>query len=170
PFSSILLPLRRKSCRPSERLANSPTVSKAFTRESDDAPELPIRLRLPLPLPPGVRNYLTANGAQQQREELDRLLNIERPQLAASPGDDGAVRRLHSIEERIKYLQQSLHSAIVVNPPAAPDYRVRFGATVTVRNPDGEESCYRIVGAGEADVDRNQVSWSSPLAKALLNA
>ena len=57
-----------------------------------------------------------------------------------------------------------------MNPPAPPHDQVRFGATVTVREPDGEESRYRIVGADETDIDRGWVSWLSPIAKALLNA
>jgi transcription elongation factor GreB len=47
---------------------------------------------------------------------------------------------------------------------------VRFGATVTVRERNGEASVYRIVGVDEMDLDRNWVSWLSPIAKALLNA
>ncbi len=55
-------------------------------------------------------------------------------------------------------------------PPAPADDRVRFGATVTVRDNAGEEMCYRIVGVDEADIDRDWVSWLSPIARALLNA
>jgi transcription elongation factor GreB len=121
-------------------------------------------------LPPGARNYLTAGGAQGLREELNRLLNVERPPLAALADDAEARRRLQSVDERIDHLQQSLRSAVVVNPPAVPDDQVRFGATVTVRNRRGEESRYRIVGVDETDIDRDWVSWLSPIAKALLNA
>ena len=144
-------------------------MSKAFTRESDDAPELPVRPRRPSPLPPGARNYLTAGGAQGLREELNRLINIEQPRLVASK-DDQAKRQLQAVNERIEHLQQSLQSAVVVAPPALPDHQVRFGSTVTVRNQRGEESRYRIVGVDETDVDRDWVSWLSPIAKALLNA
>ena len=145
-------------------------MSKAFTRESDDAPDLPIQPRRSSPLPPGTKNYLTAGGAQRLREELDRLFNIERPQLAAVRGDDETGRQLRSVDQRIEYLQRSLQSAILVNPPPAPDDQVRFGATVTVRDCRGKESRFRIVGVGEADADRDWVSWLSPVAKALLNA
>ena len=144
-------------------------MSKAFTRESDDAPELPVRPRRPSPLPAGAKNYLTAGGAQGLREEWDRLLNIERPRLAASK-DDQAKRQLQAVNERIEHLQQSLHTAVVTAPPVMPDDQVRFGATVTVRNRRGEESRYRIVGVDETDIDRDWVSWLSPIAKALLNA
>jgi transcription elongation factor GreB len=112
---------------------------------------------------------MTASGAQGLREELNRLLDIERPPLAASP-DAEARRRLESVDERIDHLQQSLSSAVVVNPPTVPDDQVRFGATVTVRDQHGEESRYRIVGVDETDIDRDWVSWLSPIAKALLNA
>lgn len=145
-------------------------MSKAFTRESDDAPELPIRPRRPSPLPPGAKNYLTLGGSLRLREELNRLLNIERPPLAASADDDDARRRLQSMDERIDHIQQSLQFAVVVNPPTVPDDQVRFGATVAVRNQRGEESRYRIVGVDEADIDLDWVSWLSPIAKALLNA
>ena len=144
-------------------------MSKAFTRESDDAPELPARRRPSSPLPPGVKNYLTAGGANKLREELDALINFERPRLAAL-SDDDARGELHAIDDRIEHLQQSLHTAVVVPPPATNDDHVRFGATVTVRNRRGEESRYRIVGVDEADVDRDWISWLSPMAKALLNA
>jgi transcription elongation factor GreB len=143
-------------------------MSKAFTRESDDAPEMPVRARRPSPLLPGAKNYLTAGGAIALREELNRLLHTEHPRLAAA-GGDAAKRQLQAVNERIEYLQQSLHSAVMVAPPAQPDGQVRFGATVSVRNRRGEESRYRIVGMDEADIDRDWVSWLSPIAKALLN-
>lgn len=128
-----------------------------------------MRPRRILPLPPGARNYLTAGGAQQLRDELACLLNVEQPRLAAAK-DDEAKRQLQAVKERIEHLQQSLHSAVVVNPPSVSDGQVRFGATATVRNQRGEESRYRIVGVDEADIDRDWVSWLSPIAKALLNA
>lgn len=84
--------------------------------------------------------------------------------------DDDARRQLQAVNERIEHLQQSLQTAVVAAPPATPDGLVRFGATVTVRNQRGEASRYRIVGIDEADIDRNWVSWLSPIAKALLNA
>lgn len=67
-------------------------------------------------------------------------------------------------------LDDCLRTASVVQPPATPDGRVRFGAVVTVREPDGTELRHRIVGVDEADFDRGWVSWLSPIAKALLNA
>jgi transcription elongation factor GreB len=144
-------------------------MSKAFTRESDDIPEQPVIARNPSPLPPGAKNYITTGGAQQLREELDRLLQVERPQAAILPESEKR-RQLQILDQRISYLEQSLQSAVVVSPPAEPWDQVRFGATVTVRDQQGSESKYRIVGVDETDIDRDWVSWCSPIAKALLNA
>lgn len=145
-------------------------MSKAFTRESDDLPDRPALPRQPSPLPPEAKNYLTPDGAQRLREELDRLVQVERPRLATLSDEGDNRRQLRVLDQRIGYLQQSLHSAVVVPPPAAPEDRVRFGATVTVREAGGGESRYRIVGVDETDLDRGWVSWLSPIAKALLNA
>jgi transcription elongation factor GreB len=142
-------------------------MSKAFTRESDDAPDPPVAPRRSS-LPPGTKNYLTPDGERRLREELDRLTQ-ERPRLAGMTADPETMPRLQGMDQRIAELQQSLGSAVVVPPPAVPEDRVRFGATVTVRERGGETR-YRIVGVDEADFDRGWVSWLSPIAKALLNA
>ncbi|MBI5774245.1 MAG: GreA/GreB family elongation factor [Verrucomicrobia bacterium] len=143
-------------------------MSKAFTRESDDVPDQPVLPRLPS-LPPGTKNYLTPDGARRLREELERLVQSARSESPAS--EDISARRPPSARElRILHLQQSLHTAEVVPPPAAPWEQVRFGATVTVRDRSDAESRYRLVGVDEVDFDRDWVSWLSPIAKALLNA
>lgn len=145
-------------------------MSKAFARESDDAPEAPARHRLPTPLPPGTKNYLTADGARRMQEKLDQLTQIERPKLAVAPEDPDKRRRLQSLDQQIQHLHLTLGTAVVVTPPSAPWEQVRFGATVTVRSRSPGETCYRIVGVDETDLDRGWISWLSPIAKALLNA
>ena len=145
-------------------------MSKAFTRESDDAPDLPV-VRHATVLPPGAKNLLTPGGALRLRAELERLTREERPRLvAAVAGDDDAKRQLHALDERLEHLQKTLHTAEVIAPPAVPDDVVRFGATVLVRERSGEQTTYRIVGVDETDLDQNWVSWLSPIAQALLNA
>jgi transcription elongation factor GreB len=145
-------------------------MSKAFTRESDDAPEEPVASRLVPTLPPGAKNYLTPDGARRMREELNQLLENERPNLSASPDKAEAERQMQLLDHRIRYLQQSLQTAVVTGPPAATEDRVRFGARVVVRERSGAEARYRIVGVDETDIDRGWVSWQSPIARALLNA
>lgn len=144
-------------------------MSKAFTRESDDPPDVPVVARQRSPLPPGAKNYLTPEGARRLRDELDRLVQVERPR-AASPDNPEVKLQLQVLDQRIYYLQRSLQSAVVVAPPIVPEAGVRFGASVTVRDRSGGESRYRIVGVDETDIDRGWVSWISPIAKALLNA
>jgi transcription elongation factor GreB len=144
-------------------------VSKAFTRESDDAPESSALPPLRSALPPGAKNYLTPDGAKRLQTELEAF-HAQRAALIA--GSDGAKdkSRVLALDQRIARVQQSLGTAIITAPPPPPWEHVRFGATITVRNGRGEESQYRIVGVDETDLDRNWVSWLSPLAKALLNA
>ena len=136
-------------------------MSKAFTRESDDAPEPRPLARLTSSLPPGAKNYLTPDGAQRLQAELDQLLQqraLEKPSSNTS------------IEQRILRLQNSLATAVVTPAPPPPWEQVRFGATVTVRDASGSETGYRLVGVDETDLDREWVSWLSPIARALLNA
>jgi transcription elongation factor GreB len=140
-------------------------MSKAFTRESDDGPELPVRPRASSTLPPGAKNYMTPDGARRLRDELNGLLE-RRPSLAASPDKE---LELATMDARILQLQDSLGSAVVAAPPPPPWEQVRFGATVKVRERAEVES-YRIVGADETDIDRGWISWLSPLARALTNS
>src|ERR1043165_8743258 len=104
-------------------------MSRAFVRESD-VPQLPDLPPQVSPLPPGAKNFLTPGGAERLRGELAQLLSIERPRLAARPADDmDAKRELQVLDQRIRYLQQSLRTAEIVAPPTGPADNVRFGAT-----------------------------------------
>jgi transcription elongation factor GreB len=145
-------------------------MSKAFTREDDTSDE-PVLPPLVSPLPAGAKNYLTAGGAERLRGELGRLVAVERPRLvAAAVHDPGTKRELAQLDQRIRYLQQSLATAEIVSAADGTAEHVRFGATVTVRDRKGVESVYRIVGVDEADFSRNEVSWLSPIARTLMHA
>lgn len=123
-------------------------MSKAFTREDDNAPEAkPVVRSVPV-LPPGVRNLITPSGAESLRREL------------AQPGVT-AVRSAEAL--------RILQSTVIQAPPPKPWDQVAFGATVTVRDGDEIEK-YRLVGADETDLDRNWINWCSPLAQVLMNA
>jgi transcription elongation factor GreB len=141
-------------------------MSKAFTRESDEdgdhAPARPLGAELPA----GARNYMTPAGAARLREELERLSQVERPGLAAA----GDARALREADRRIAFLGRRLEALEVVDPAGQPAGRALFGATVTVRDEGGAERRYRLVGVDEADPGRGDVSWLSPIAKALLGA
>jgi transcription elongation factor GreB len=144
-------------------------MSKAFTRDENEGPEIP---DVPPPaslLAPGAKNYITPGGAQKLRDELRRLVEVARPELAEARDDPDAKRQLARLDQRIMQLEESLQSAEIVTAPSGPADVVRFGACVTVRESDGNETSYRIVGVDETDADKNWVSFMSPIAKALLN-
>jgi transcription elongation factor GreB len=144
-------------------------MSKAFTRDENEGPDIPDVLLPASVLAPGAKNYITPAGAEKLRNELERLVQVTRPQLAEARDDPDAKRQLARLDQRIVQLEESLHSAEIVTAPRGPEEVVRFGARVTVREPDGSETSYRIVGIDETDADHNWVSWMSPIAKALLN-
>lgn len=136
-------------------------MSSAFTRE-DDRLEQALDLQVPV-LPPGVKNYITPEGDQRLRQEFETL-QAKRAKLAGTADRS----QLQAIDQKIGRITQIL-STLVVAPATAGD-EVRFGATVEVRYPSGDVETFRIVGVNEIDLDRNWISWQSPLARALLNA
>lgn len=149
--------------------ANVPSeMSKAFLRESD-MPDLPDRAP-PALLPAGAKNYLTPEGAERLRSELTNLIENERPPRVARGMDPDAKREIHDLDQRIRYLEQSLRTAEIVPRPTEETDEVRFGATVAVREPSGETARYRIVGVDEIDPEQGHISWLSPLARALTGA
>ena len=80
-------------------------------------------------------------------------------------------RRLRGIDRRIRFLSTRLESAEVVDPKQQKKLdQVFFGATVTYADRRGDEKTITIVGIDEADLSRGQVSWVSPVARALMRA
>ena len=158
-------------------------MSKAFTKENDNAPE-DDEDEVVAPLPAGSKNYMTPAGHIRMRVEFDDLWKIERPKLvetihwAASNGDRSengdyiyGKRRLREIDRRLRYLSKRLENAEVVDPAVREDTdQVFFGATVTVVDDQNEESTYSIVGIDEANLSKNHISWISPMARALMKA
>jgi transcription elongation factor GreB len=142
-------------------------VSKAFTRESDgagdDSPPPPRPQ-----LPPGVTNYITAAGAQRLRDELLEVSERKR-QLASTNPELCAQAELRKLQARIRQIQAILESVTIAQPAASAQEKIRFGATVTVRNSKGDEETYQIVGLDEAEPDSGRISWLSPLARQLMN-
>lgn len=91
----------------------------------------------------------------------------ERPPVRSSPLPPGVPNYI--TPAGAARLRQLPSDAVIVPPPSETTDQVRFGATVTVRDADGEAT-YRIVGVDETAAGPNHISWISPLAKALLNA
>jgi len=156
-------------------------MSKAFTKESDDAGDE--ELQLPA-LPPGGKNYITPPGYQRLRDELLQLIDVDRPQVvevvhwAASNGDRSengdylyGKKRLREIDRRIRFLTRRLEIAVVTEPSLHHgNDQVFFGATVRYVDDLDEERTVTIVGIDEADSSAGQVSWVSPIARTLLKA
>jgi transcription elongation factor GreB len=136
------------------------------------------------PIPPGTRNYLTPPGYRRLREELMSLLDDERPKVveivswAAKNGDRSengdylyGKKRLREIDRRIRFLTKRLDIAEVADPSAHHGSdQVFFGATVTYENQRGEARTVTIKGIDEADNLNGEVSWISPIARALLKS
>ena len=134
------------------------------------------------------KNYITPIGHQALKTELLQLLDQERPEIvqvvhwAASNGDRSengdyiyGKKRLREIDRRIRFLNQRLENAVVVNNSdrianGGDPEQVFFGATVQYSDSEGTETTIRIVGVDEVDLERGYVSWVSPIAKALIKA
>src|SRR6185437_14898657 len=127
-------------------------------------------------------NYITPEGFKKLQEEFRQLFHDERPKLvetiawAASNGDRSengdyiyGKRRLREIDRRLKFLSRRMAEAIVVPLGSQPKDQVLFGAKVTVKDEDGKNVAYQIVGEDEIDINNRKISWISPIAKALLN-
>jgi transcription elongation factor GreB len=151
-------------------------MARAFTRKPvDDTPTV------------RVKNYITPSGLQKLKDEHAFLLTRERPAVtkvvawAASNGDRSenadyqyGKRRLRQIDKRIRFLSKRIDAAEVVDPasprPKQAASRVFFGATVRYASTSGTERVVCIVGTDEVDLQRNYISWVSPLARALMKS
>jgi transcription elongation factor GreB len=158
-------------------------MSRAFVSESDadfqedDVPALKI------PLPPGAKNYMTPEGAEKMRSELNALVKDERPKLSAKLSHTVTEsekldretmlrdrRRLREIDRRIEYLTEMVDIIEVVDPSKQDPQRVLFGASVMIKDEKGLDRIYRIVGVDESNPSDGKISWLSPVAKAMFGA
>lgn len=138
-------------------------MSRAHVREADgDQPEdLP---ELPLSAQP---NYVTARGLALLR----RRHAAGEQALGALQADAADARqRRAQIERELRWLAARIAAAQPVDGRGRAGDRVAFGARVSVLDENGRESQYRIVGEDEAEPDAGRISWTSPLARALIGA
>lgn len=156
-------------------------MSKAFIKETDADDD--DELSLPS-LPAGGKNYITPDGYARLKDELLDLIDNERPKVvevvhwAASNGDRSengdyhyGKKRLREIDRRIRFLTKRLEIAEISDPAVHHGSdQVFFGATVSYIDSSGSGQTVTILGIDEADSARNQVSWISPIARALLKA
>ena len=141
-------------------------MSRAFVKEpegaraGDDQPELP-RSSHP--------NYVTPAGLAALELRRQDLIS-EKTALDGRDSDLKAISRLSQVERELRYIEDRVASARVIDPLAQPSNEVAFGALVTLRDATGERHRYAIVGEDEAEPLEGKVSWVSPLARALTGA
>jgi len=129
----------------------------------------------------GPPNYITPNGYERIRRELEWLETEERPMVvkevsyAASLGDRSenaeyiyGKKRLRQIDSRRRFLLKRLEKAQLVDPAGLKGEVVRFGATVVLADEEGEEKTWRLYGEDEVDVAGGVLSWRSPIAQAIM--
>ncbi len=142
-------------------------MSRAFVKESDDdaaAGDLPER---PVPSHP---NYVTARGLAQLKAR-ERALAAAHEQLKLAAQDDSAAKqKRRELERDLRYFRAQLERAERVPSATGIEHSVRFGAQVLFQDSAGEQHRYRIVGDDEADAAAGDISWASPLARALIGA
>ena len=157
-------------------------MSKAFTKETDTGDDEPPEALDALPA--GAKNYMTPEGYRRLVDELRQLRTEERPKVvevvswAAGNGDRSengdyiyGKKRLREIDRRIRFIAKRLDIGEVVDPARQTNRdQVFFGACVTYATTDGTENTVRIVGVDEARLEKGEVSWISPIARALHKA
>lgn len=138
-------------------------MSRAFVKEpdgdqvADDQPELPQSPHANYVTPGGLAALEASRAHWKARQEAtDGDILANKPHVAQ------AGREIRYFEERIR-------RAILIDPAGQPPDEVAFGAKVTVEDEDGETLVFAIVGEDEADPHQGKVSWVSPLAGALLD-
>ena len=126
---------------------------------------------------------MTIRGEEKLREELEGRKMKDRPRMiravanAREHGDyrenaeyKTAQEEQSLVEARIRTIEARLSQKRIIDiTTISPNNRVIFGTTVTLlKKDDKQQLCYQIVGEDEADVKQNKISYSSPLAKALI--
>ena len=129
-----------------------------------------------------TRVPMTPEGHQKMKDELDRLIKVDRPKNikdiaeARAHGDLSENAEYHAAREkqsflagRIQELQANLSMAEVIDPSKINQSRVAFGAKVRVADVEADvEYVFTLVGAEEADVKSGKISITSPVARALI--
>lgn len=126
---------------------------------------------------------MTLDGEKALRDELDRLRKVERPKIvkaiaeARAHGDLKENAEYHAAREqqsfcegRIQEIEGKLAHAQIIDICSLPEMgKVIFGSTVGLINVEtDEEITYQIVGEDEADIKKNKISVTSPIARALI--
>ena len=139
-------------------------MSRAFVKEPDgDTPD-----NEPPERPQSVHpNYVRPSGVAALQEQV-RELSERRAALQASVDTLSAKSELNQIERDLRFIEQRITRAVVVDPSQQTGDEIRFGARVELEDKDGTRQEFTIVGEDEACAPKRLISWVSPLASALL--
>jgi transcription elongation factor GreA len=123
--------------------------------------------------------YLTHDGLDKLRAELDELVNVRRAEVATRIHDakehgdlaenaeyEDAKNEQAFVEGRIQSVETLIRNAILIDETHGTDH-VQIGSTVVVETSDGRET-YTIVGSAEASPRDGRISNESPVGRALL--
>lgn len=142
-------------------------MSRGFVKE-DDQEEVPI-VPPRAPLPKGAVNYVTPVGMRELNREKNDLLT-ERDTLPSDTPEKERRIATNYLNAKLRLLEERISSAVVVGPGEHDQQKVRFGATLTLRiGGDKKLHQYQIVGVDEANISKGKISFTSPIAKALIN-
>ncbi|RLD91096.1 MAG: transcription elongation factor GreA [Bacteroidetes bacterium] len=141
-------------------------MSRGFVKE-DDQEEIPI-VPPRADLPEGVVNYMTQVGMKELLTEKQMLVN-EKSNLDSSNEDEHRIAMNH-INAKLQLLNNRIVTAKIVNVnDQAPD-EIRFGALIRLKIEANKNiQTFQIVGVDEADISKGKISFTSPLAKVLIN-
>jgi len=136
------------------------------------------RYRPPRPI---SSKYITPEGYQRLKAELDQLWKVERPQVTAAVSEAAAQgdrsenadytygkKRLREIDSRVRFLRKRLEDMTVVDQLPADQSRVYFGAWFQLEDEAGQLHNYRVVGPDEFDPAKGWISMDSPLGRAIM--
>lgn len=133
------------------------------------------------PPSPPMAPYITVEGEQALRAELEQLWRVERPKVtqsvteAAAQGDRSenaeyiyGKKRLREIDSRVRFLRKRLEALKVVRDPPTDPNKIYFGAWVELEDGNGDIVRYRLVGPDELNPALGYISIDSVLGRALL--
>ncbi len=140
-------------------------MNRAFVKEPDGDQvinELPDRVHSP------HVNYVTPAGLRQLQERIDGILS--RWKIISGAVSEEKKKQLMLIDRDLRYYEERIRRAVLIDPGDQPKDEVHFGAVVEVETPEGRRMTVAIVGEDEADAAQGKISWVSPLAHALSEA
>ncbi|HSO62890.1 MAG TPA: GreA/GreB family elongation factor [Desulfobacterales bacterium] len=140
-------------------------MSRAFVKEPDGdqvIEELPERVHSP------NVNYVTPVGLRQLQENVEGIL-ARRRSLAGVTSAETKKQLMH-IDRDLRYYEERIRRAVLIDPADRPKDEVHFGAVVEVETPEGRRMTFAVVGEDEADAALGKISWVSPLAQAVAEA